>query len=92
MRFLANENFSLDAVEVLRQSGHDVVWIRTSAAGSSDHAVLAQAQAEKRILLTFAKDLGELAFKAKLPASVGIVLFAFLLLHLGMWLKLLWLY
>lgn len=31
MRFLADENFPRDAVEALRQSGHDVVWIRTDA-------------------------------------------------------------
>jgi hypothetical protein len=27
MRFLADENFPLDAVEALRQSGHDVVSV-----------------------------------------------------------------
>lgn len=29
MRFLANENFPFDAVEALRQNGHNVTWIRT---------------------------------------------------------------
>ena len=29
MGFLADENFPLDAVEALRQSGHDVAWIRS---------------------------------------------------------------
>ena len=28
MNFLANENFPFDAVEALRQDGHDVAWIR----------------------------------------------------------------
>jgi hypothetical protein len=37
--------------------------------------VLSRAQAEKRILLTFDKDFGELAFRSKLPATVGIILF-----------------
>jgi hypothetical protein len=36
MRFLANENFPLDAVEALRRSGHDVGWVRTDAPGSTD--------------------------------------------------------
>ncbi|WP_196219085.1 DUF5615 family PIN-like protein [Microcystis aeruginosa] len=40
MRFLANENFPLDAVEVLRQNGHDVLWIRVESPGISDREVL----------------------------------------------------
>jgi predicted nuclease of predicted toxin-antitoxin system len=75
MRFLANENFPLDAVEALRQNGHDVVWIRVESPGISDPEVLSRAQAENRILLTFDKDFGELAFRSRLPASVGIILF-----------------
>ena len=75
MRFLANENFPLDAVEALRQNGHDVVWVRVKSPGISDPEVLSRAQAENRILLTFDKDFGELAFRSNLPASVGIILF-----------------
>ena len=75
MRILANENFPGDAVEALRVSGHDVLWIRTAAPGSSDPVVLARAQGENRILITFDKDFGELAFRSRLPASSGIILF-----------------
>jgi predicted nuclease of predicted toxin-antitoxin system len=75
MRFLANENFPLDAVEALRQAGHDVAWIRTDAPGSSDPQVLARAIQASRVLLTFDKDFGDLAFHAGLPADCGIVLF-----------------
>ncbi len=75
MRILANENFPGDAVEALRVSGHDVLWIRTAAPGSKDPVVLARAQAENRILITFDKDFGELAFRSRLPASSGIILF-----------------
>ena len=77
MRFLANENFPFDAVEALRQKSHDVVWIRTDAPGISDPEVLHLAQVEERILLTFDKDFGELAFRSRLPATVGVVLFRF---------------
>jgi predicted nuclease of predicted toxin-antitoxin system len=73
--FLANENFPLDAVEAVRQAGHDVAWVRADAPGSSDPAVLARAVREGRILLTFDKDFGDLAFHAGLPASCGVVLF-----------------
>jgi Domain of unknown function (DUF5615) len=42
MRFLANENFPGAAVAALVAAGHDVVWIRTTAPGSTDREVLAQ--------------------------------------------------
>ncbi len=75
MRFLADENFPGDAVAALRAAGHDVVWVRTEAAGSGDVAVLARAQQETRVLLTFDKDFGELAWRCRLPAASGVVLF-----------------
>lgn len=75
MRFLADENFSLDAVEALHKLGHSVVWIRTESPGISDPEVLSRAQEEDRILLTFDKDFGELAFRTKLPATSCIILF-----------------
>jgi predicted nuclease of predicted toxin-antitoxin system len=75
MRILANENVPGDAVDALRIRGHDVVWIRTDAPGSSDPDILARAQTESRILVTFDKDFGQLAFQARLPAGCGIVLF-----------------
>ena len=75
MRLLANENFPREAVEALRSRGHDTAWARADAPGSPDEHVLARAVAEKRILITFDKDFGELAFRAGLPASSGVVLF-----------------
>jgi len=75
MRLLADENFPGEAVEMLRDNAHDVVWIRTTIPGSHDETVLALAQTEDRILLTFDKDFGELAFRSKLPASSGVILF-----------------
>ncbi len=75
MRILANENFPGDAVAALRLHGHDVVWVRDDAPGSSDQEILEWARAGDRILFTFDKDFGELAFRAKLPSSSGIVLF-----------------
>jgi len=75
MRFLADENFPGDAVTALRAAGHDVSWIRTVAPGSSDRDVLARPVAEGRILLTFDKDFGELAWRSNLPSGCGIVIF-----------------
>jgi predicted nuclease of predicted toxin-antitoxin system len=75
MRFLANENFPREAVTRLTEAGHDVVWIRTASPGSTDRDILAWAEREDRILLTFDQDFGELAWRAGLPAACGIVLF-----------------
>lgn len=61
-------------VDALRAAGHDVIWARTDMAGSSDAAVLSRAQVEGRILLTHDKDFGDLAFRANLPATCGIIL------------------
>ena len=77
MRWLANENFPGDAVELLRAHGHDVAWIRVDSPGLPDPQVLARAVTEQRVLLTFDKDFGELAFRSRLPAACGVILFRF---------------
>lgn len=75
MRILANENFPQAAVNALRQDGHDVLWVRTESPGISDRDVLSRAQLDARVLVTFDKDFGELAFRYGLPAECGIILF-----------------
>jgi len=81
IRLFANENFPLDAVEALRADSHDVAWIREDSRGASDDKILLQAQEENRIVLTFDKDFGELAFRSKLPAQSGVILFRITLLQ-----------
>lgn len=63
MRFLANENFPDPSIRILRDQGYEVKSIRTDAPSISDHQVIAMAQDEERIMLTFDKDYGELIFK-----------------------------
>ena len=75
MKFLANENVPLDAVTALREKGHDVIWIRTDDPGSCDEDILSRAVDEARVLITFDKDFGKLAFRSHLPAKCGIILF-----------------
>jgi len=74
MRFLANENLPGTAVTALAAAGHDVVWVRTAAPGTTDPEVLAWAAREGRILLTFDKDFGELARGSALPSTSGVIL------------------
>jgi predicted nuclease of predicted toxin-antitoxin system len=73
MRLLANENFPLLAVTALRTAGHDVLWARSDMPGESDEAVLDRAQRENRLVLTFDKGFGEMAFRWGLPATCGII-------------------
>jgi predicted nuclease of predicted toxin-antitoxin system len=75
MRLCANENISADSIKRLRQLGHDVLWIREVAPGSSDLEVLARARADDRLLITFDKDFGELVFRRGARASPGVILF-----------------
>jgi Domain of unknown function (DUF5615) len=75
MRFLADENFPGAAVKALARSGHDMAWVRVRAPGLSDADVLALADKEERVLLTFDKDFGERARSASLPPNCGVVLF-----------------
>jgi Domain of unknown function (DUF5615) len=75
MLLLADENFPGPAVTALAEAGYDLAWIRTVDPRAKDPAVLARAVREKRVLLTFDKDFGDLAWNYGLPANCGIVLF-----------------
>jgi predicted nuclease of predicted toxin-antitoxin system len=75
MRILADENILGAAVQRLRDEGHDVLWIRESCPGFSDEAVIGLAIEDRRIIITFAKDFGELAVVRTSPLPEGIVLF-----------------
>lgn len=77
MDILVDENFPRVAVVALREAGYDVKWIHTLSPGIKDSAVLKLAVDESRLLLTFDKDFGELAYRAQLSASCGVVLFRF---------------
>lgn len=75
MKILANEKFPMAAVGALRDAGHDVLWARTEMGGEGDEAILARAQREGRLVVTFDKDFGDLAFHWGLSAACGVALF-----------------
>jgi predicted nuclease of predicted toxin-antitoxin system len=77
MLFLANENNPPTAIQRLRDAGHDVLSPSESMGGSRDREILARAVNDQWVLLTFDKDFGELAFRSRLPATCGVVLFRF---------------
>lgn len=75
MKLLANENFPSLAVTGLRDAGHDVLWARTDMGGAADDVILQRSQDDQRLVVTFDKDFGELAFRWGLPATCGVILF-----------------
>lgn len=74
MRLLADQNVPRGSVDALREAGHDVTWVQEAHPGEEDGVLLEVAVEEDRIVLTFDKDFGELAFREGLPASCGVIL------------------
>jgi predicted nuclease of predicted toxin-antitoxin system len=62
------------AIEAALRAGVDITWVRNISPGISDDAVLALSQAEGRVLLTFDKDFGEMAFEQGRTATPGVIL------------------
>lgn len=76
MNFLADEEVEKPVVEMLRNEGHDVLYMCQIATRTIDEKLLEQANSESRILLTGDKDFGELIFLQK-KISAGIILMRF---------------
>ncbi|MGE0213797.1 MAG: DUF5615 family PIN-like protein [Parvibaculaceae bacterium] len=74
MRWLADECVDSAIVTLLRQAGHDVVYVAEEAAGETDDAVLDRASREQRILLTEDKDFGEFAFRSRIDSPAIVLL------------------
>lgn len=66
IQFLADENFPIASVRVLRSAGYDVFAVIEETPGIDDIAILAQAVVEERVILTFDSDYGDLIFRDKL--------------------------
>jgi predicted nuclease of predicted toxin-antitoxin system len=77
MDFLANENFPLLSIRLLRQAGHRVVSIIQEAPGSKDEEILKWAFTERLIILTFDRDYGELIYRHRDLKPTGVVYFRF---------------
>jgi len=73
MKLLADESVDGPIVELLRQDGHEVLYIAEIHPGISDSNVLDIANQEKCTLLTADKDFGELIFRQE-RISTGIIL------------------
>lgn len=77
MYFLANENFPMASIRMLRDANYNVASVIEDSPGSKDYDVLRRANVETRVILTFDRDYGELIYKHKLFTPAGVVYFRF---------------
>jgi predicted nuclease of predicted toxin-antitoxin system len=71
IRLLMDENVPRHSVTLLRRAGVDVSVVRS---GVDDESVMAEAVAERRILVTLDRDFGKLAFSHGVVPPLGVVL------------------
>ncbi len=77
MRFLANENFPLLSVRILRQAELEVASVTEDSPGIEDSEVLTRAADEERVILTFDRDYGELIYRLRLRSPRGVIYLRF---------------
>ena len=63
MRWLIDECVDAALAALLREAGHDVVYMSDVASRAPDPEVITRADRENRLLLTEDKDFGELIFR-----------------------------
>jgi len=73
MKLLANENFPISSVRVLKEAGYDIISVGQDFAGILDSEVIEHAIKEQRTILTFDRDYGELIFKKGFKPQAGVI-------------------
>jgi predicted nuclease of predicted toxin-antitoxin system len=73
VRLLADTNIVSMAVEALRSRGHDLIYVAERDVDPGDPAILEEARASDRVLLTKDHDIGALVFRDR-TAHAGVLL------------------
>lgn len=73
MRFLVDENIGKSIVSYLRNVDHDVKWVKEVRPGISDIEILKLAVKERRVIITYDRDFGEIIFLRK-EKHCGVIL------------------
>ena len=76
MRWLIDECVDAALVALLRESGHDAVYMSDVAPRATDVEVMNRAHRESRLLLTEDKDFGQLAYAGG-HGTAGVILIRF---------------
>jgi predicted nuclease of predicted toxin-antitoxin system len=74
---LANENFPLPSIGLLREAGYEISSILEDSPGIEDPEVLSRAADEKQVILTFDRDYGELIYRLQLRPPAGVIYLRF---------------
>lgn len=73
MRLLANENFPLKSVHILKAGGFDIMVVGAEFAGVADQEVMEVAIQEERTIVTFDRHYGELIFRHGYRPACGVI-------------------
>ncbi len=73
MHLLIDENAPRPLVEMLKNLGYGILWIREHQRGMTDEEIICLSEREARVLITFDKDFGELIYRSK-RAIPGVIL------------------
>ncbi|MBX9783271.1 MAG: DUF5615 family PIN-like protein [Chitinophagaceae bacterium] len=73
MKLLANENIPYKSFLYLKAKGYEIVSIGIENPSITDAEVMAIAINEKRIVVTFNRDYGELIFKRNYKPEKGVI-------------------
>lgn len=63
IKFLADENFPLESIDLIQSRGYDILSVLRSHRGIPDEEVIRIANLEQRLILTFDADFGQLFSK-----------------------------
>ena len=72
IRFLADENIPLEAVNSLKKEGIEIESISVIKPGIDDEEILEMANRENKVIITFDSDFGKFVFK-DLNESKGVI-------------------
>ena len=75
LKFLANENFPMPGILLLRNAGYEVISILEEYGGIKDEQVLKLAVENDYIILTFDSDYGTLIFKYNQISPPAVIYF-----------------
>jgi predicted nuclease of predicted toxin-antitoxin system len=73
MKLLANENFPYKSIYYLKEKGFDIVSIGMDNPSIMDSEIMTIAINEKRIIITFDRDYGELIFRHNYKPEKGVI-------------------
>ncbi len=75
MRILADENMMSSVVDGLRSAHHDVRWVSDTNPSDADRDLLELATQDRRTLITYDTDYGQIVRVQGVPAPYGVLLF-----------------